>query len=130
MTEIPADHLDLLERPIFAQLGTIRPDGYVQVNPMWFEYDGQNIRFTHTNTRAKFRNLQANPTMTLAITDPENPLRYIELRGRLTDVIDDPTGSFYQELGRRYGDENTPAPADKAERVILVMTVEDVGGVR
>lgn len=130
MPEIPADHLDLLERPIFAQLGTIRPDGYVQVNPMWFEYDGQFIRFTHTRTRAKFRNLQMNPAMTLAITDPTNPQRYIELRGRLTDVIADETGSFYQDLGRRYGNENTSAPPDKAERVILVMTIDAVGGVR
>lgn len=130
MPEIPADHLDLLERPIFAQLGTIRPDGYVQVNPMWFEYDGENIRFTHTTTRAKFRNLKANSVMTLAITDPTNPQRYIELRGRLNEVIADPTGSFYQELGRRYGNENTAAPPDKADRVILVMTIDAVGGVR
>ncbi|WP_111721031.1 PPOX class F420-dependent oxidoreductase [Homoserinimonas sp. OAct 916] len=130
MSEIPADHLDLLERPIFAQLGTIRPDGYVQVNPMWFEYDGQNIRFTHTTTRSKFRNLKANPTMTLAITDPTDPMRYIELRGHLTEVIADPSSSFYQELGRRYGNESTAAPPDKAERVILVMTIDAVGRVR
>jgi hypothetical protein len=44
------DHLrPLLDRPLFGALGTIRPDDTVQVNPMWFEFDGDHVRFTHTN---------------------------------------------------------------------------------
>src|ERR687886_63061 len=102
---IPATHRPLLERPLFAALGTIRPDGTVQVNPMWFEYDGEHVRFTHTNKRRKFRNLQRN----------------LELRGRLVDVIDDPEGDFYVRLGRRYGNPDAEPPPDKADRVVLVM---------
>jgi len=123
-TTIPADLLDLLTEPHYASLGTIRPDGAVQVNPMWFEFDGERIRFTHTSKRAKFRNLQLNPAMTLMILDPADPFSYLEVRGSLIDVIDDPEGDFYVHLGRRYGDPETPAPDDKADRVILVMSVE------
>lgn len=123
-TTIPADLSDLLTEPHFASLGTIRPDGAVQVNPMWFEFDGETIRFTHTSKRAKFRNLQLNPAMTVMILDPANPFRYLEVRGRLVDVIADPDGAFYVRLGQRYGDPQTPAPADRADRVILVMSVE------
>jgi hypothetical protein len=47
----------LCDRPLFASLGTIRPDNTVKVNPMWFEYDGVYLRFTHTTYRGKFRNL-------------------------------------------------------------------------
>ena len=83
---IPASHRPLLDRPIFASLGTIRPDATVQVNPMWFEFDGEHLRFTHTNQRGKFRNLQHNPSMSLLLIDEEDPLRYLELRGRLVDV--------------------------------------------
>jgi len=43
--EVPASHRDLLERPLYGHLATIRPDGGVQVNPMWFAFDGQQIRF-------------------------------------------------------------------------------------
>lgn len=121
---IPADYAHLLDRPIFGHLGTIRPDDTVQVNPMWFDYDGEHLRFTHTRKRAKFRNLQHNPSMSLSLIDPENPLRYLELRGRLVDVVDDPTGAFYQHLGARYGNPDTPAPPDSADRVILVMSIE------
>lgn len=128
MTKIPA-HLEyLLEQPIYAALGTVRPDNSAQVNPMWFERVGDTIRFTHTTKRGKYRNLQHNPSMSLAIIDPANPLIYVELRGRLTEVISDPTGAFYVRLGKRYGNANQEAPADSADRVILVMSIDKAIG--
>jgi PPOX class probable F420-dependent enzyme len=128
MTEIPDDLIDLVQRPLFASLGTIRPDDTVQVNPMWFDYEDGTLRFTHTTKRAKFRNLQRNPAMTLLITDPDIPQRYLELRGRLTEVIPDEKADYFVHLGRRYGDPDTQPPPDKADRVILVMSVDRVSG--
>lgn len=122
--EIPADFIPLLTDPNYGSLGTIRPDDTVQVNPMWFEYDGESIRFTHTTKRAKFRNLQHNPSMSLSIMDPANPYRYLELRGRLAEVVPDPEGAFYVVLGKRYGNAGQEAPPDSADRVILVMAIE------
>jgi PPOX class probable F420-dependent enzyme len=119
---------ELLERPLFGALGTIRPDDTVQVNPMWFEYDGERVRFTHTNKRGKFRNLQRNPAMSLMLIDPDNPQSYVEARGRLVETVDDPEGDFYVRLGRRYGDPDTQPPPDKADRVVLVMSVDKLNG--
>src|ERR1700742_1511855 len=121
---IPPDLLPLLERPLFAALGTIRPDDTLQVNPMWFEYDGEHVRFTHTNKRGKFRILQSNPSMSLMLVDPDDPQRYVEVRGRLVEAIPDPEGDFFVRLSRRYGNEDPTAPPDKADRVVLVMSVE------
>lgn len=126
MTKIPAGYANLLEQPNIGHLATLRPDGRIQLNDMWYLFDGENIRFTHTSKRVKFHNLQLNPAMTLSITDPDNDYRYIELRGRLGEVIEDPTGAFYQQLDRRYGAENPPTPPDAADRVILVMAIEVV----
>lgn len=128
MTKIPA-HLEyLLDQPIYAVLGTIRPDDTVQVNPMWFERVGDEIHFTHTTKRGKFRNLQHNPSMSLAIIDPADPLVYIELRGALRAVIEDPSGAFYVRLGTRYGNAAQQPPADSADRVILVMSIDKALG--
>jgi PPOX class probable F420-dependent enzyme len=124
---IPPDLAPLLERPLFASLGTIRPDDTVQVNPMWFVHDGDQLLFTHTTKRAKFRNLQRNPSMSLMIFDPDDPQVYVELRGRLVDVIPDPEGELYVRLGRRYGNPDQQPPPDKADRVQLVMSIEKVG---
>ena len=121
---IPENYRRLLTEPFYGSLGTVRPDNTVQVSPMWFLYDGETIRFTHTTTRAKYRNLQSNPSMSLAVFDPEQQYRYIEVRGRLLEVIPDPTGAFYVVLGKRYGSADQQPPADSADRVILVMSIE------
>lgn len=123
---IPAEYAPLLEQPNYGHLGTIRPDDTVQVNPMWFlwERDTDTIRFTHTTKRAKYRNLQHNPSMSLSVIDPENPFRYIEVRGTLVAVEPDPTGAFYVVLGKRYGNPGQTPPPDSADRVVLVMQVE------
>lgn len=128
MAEIPDSLLPLLIEPNYGSLATARPDGVPQVNPMWFLYDSESntIRFTHTNKRAKFRNLQRNPAMAMCVIDPDNPYRFIEVRGRLIEVVPDPEGAFYPVLGARYGNPDTPVPPDAADRVILVMSVDHV----
>ncbi|KZE42177.1 MULTISPECIES: PPOX class F420-dependent oxidoreductase [unclassified Microbacterium] len=125
---IPDALRDLLENPNYGALGTVRPDGTVQVNPMWFEFDGEHVLFTHTTTRQKYRNLQANPSMSFMVFDPDQPYRYIEVRGRLVDEVPDPEGAFYVRLGQRYGNAGQQPPPDRANRVILKMSVEKVGG--
>jgi PPOX class probable F420-dependent enzyme len=125
---LPAGRRHLLEKPLYGHLGTIRPDDTVQVNPMWFEFDGEHVRFTHTTKRQKYRNLQHNPAMALSIVDPDNPVRYIEVAGRLVETLPDPEGAFYVRLQNRYGDPSTTPPPDKADRVVLVMSIERATG--
>jgi PPOX class probable F420-dependent enzyme len=121
---IPAHLIDLLEEPNIGTLGTIRPDGTVQVNPMWFEFDGETIRFSHTTYRQKYRNLKHNPSMSLSVFNLQDPYRYLEVRGRLVEEIPDPEGAFHVRLGKRYGNAKQEPPADSADRVILVMSIE------
>jgi PPOX class probable F420-dependent enzyme len=121
---IPADYIHLVENPNYGHLGTIRPDDTAQVNPMWYLFDGETIRFTHTTKRGKYRNLQHNPSMSLAISDPDDPVRYLELRGSLQQVIPDPEGAFYVVLGKRYGNAEQQPPRDSPDRVILVMSID------
>ncbi len=128
MATIPDSLVHLLLDPNFGSLATVRPDGSPQVNPMWFLYDAETntIRFTHTDKRAKFHNLQQNPAMAMCVLDPDDAYRFIEVRGRLVEVIPDPTGAFYPVLGARYGNPDTPVPPDAADRVILVMSIDHV----
>jgi PPOX class probable F420-dependent enzyme len=121
---IPADYRRLLEEPLYGHLGTIRPDDTVQVNPMWFEFDGEHVRFTHTTKRQKFRNLEHNPAYALSVIDPDNPFSYLEVAGTLVAVEPDPEGAFYVRLQNRYGNPSQTPPPDKANRVVLVMSIE------
>ena len=121
---IPPAFRPILDQPVLGHLGTIRPDDTVQVNPMWFEFDGEHVRFTHTTYRQKFRNLQHNDSFALSIIDPENPFHYLEVAGRVVEVVPDPEGAFYVRLQNRYGNDSTNPPRDKADRVILVGSIE------
>jgi PPOX class probable F420-dependent enzyme len=120
MAEIPDKARDLLERPIYASLGTTRPDGAPQVNPMWFLWDGELIWFTHTNYRQKFKNLATEPRVSISIFDPDNPYRYLEIRGVVDSIENDPEGQLYSSLSERYG--NGPVvPPDAKDRVKLAI---------
>jgi PPOX class probable F420-dependent enzyme len=116
--ELPASHADLLDKPMFAHLATVRPDGSPQTQVMWFVWDGERIRMTHTKTRQKYRNFQREPRVALSIADQANPYRFLEVRGTVEKIDDDDAeASFYQSLQRRYG-RSYPIP-DAAVRVVL-----------
>jgi PPOX class probable F420-dependent enzyme len=119
--QVPESHRDLLQRPLIAHLATVRPSGEPQTNPMWFGWDGERIRLTHTRTRQKFRNLQAEPRVALSVTDPADAQRYLEVRGVVEAIEDDAGGRFYRQLRGRYGvDPDAPMP-DADVRVVLVI---------
>ena len=125
MTTIPASHADLLERPLYCHLATVSPGGRPQSNPMWFVWDGTHLRFTHTDTRRKYQQLQANPHLAISVIDPDNFARYIEVRATVEAIEPDPTGAQYAALSTRYGRDGK-APADAATRVVSIARPDHV----
>ena len=101
-SELPESHRDLLERPLFAHLATLRPDGSPQSSVMWFAWDGERARFSHTRNRQKYRNLENDPRVSFHVQDPDNPYRTLEVRGRVESMVPDPEAVFYQSLQKRY----------------------------
>ncbi|CAL9570209.1 PPOX class F420-dependent oxidoreductase [Saccharothrix sp. NPDC042600] len=118
MSVIPASHRDLLERPLYTHLATIRPDGRPQVNPMWFAWDGEHVLFTSTTFRKKHRNVALHPEVALSVNDPERPTRYLEVRGVVERIEDDSQGRFFIEMAARYGIRLDGPPRDAPWRVI------------
>src|SRR2546421_6038721 len=120
--EPPETHADLLERPLFAHYATVRADGAPQVNPMWFLWDPERgvIKMTHTKTRHNYRNVRREPRVALSIVDPDDPYRYLQVRGVVESIEDDPTGSLHEVLQRLYKGTVGEVP-DRANRVILTI---------
>lgn len=116
---IPDTHRDLLERPLFTHLATIRPDGTPQVNPMWSLWDGGLLWFTTTTIRRKYRNISAHPEVAASINDPQQPYRYLELRGVVERVDPDPTAKFFDRLAARYGLDYERPLSDAAHRIAI-----------
>ena len=101
---------------MLVNLGTVRPDGAPQVNPMWFVFDGEFIWFTHTNARQKYKNFAHEPRVSISILDPENLYGYVEIRGVVDHIDDDPGAELYQRLSERYNGESGDARGRAAAR--------------
>ena len=103
MANIPDKYLDLLQRKkAFAIIATIMPDGSPQATPVWFDYTNGFVRVNTAKGRVKARNLKQGAAVALAIVDPDNPYRYIQIRGRVRRVTEDGAAQHIDSLAKKY----------------------------
>jgi PPOX class probable F420-dependent enzyme len=103
MTDIPAGFLDLLTQKIpLANLATTQPDGSPQVTPVWFDYTNGVIRVNTAKGRVKARNLTQGVKVAMAIVDPDNAYRYIQIRGLVTKVTEQGADEHIDSLAKKY----------------------------
>jgi PPOX class probable F420-dependent enzyme len=107
MATIPDAYLDLLtQKKAFADLATLMPDGTPQVTPVWFDYTGGVIRVNSAKGRTKVRNMKEGAPVALSIVDPENPYRYLQVRGKVTRVIEEGASAHIDSLAKKYLDKD------------------------
>jgi len=128
MAVIPENFLDLLqEKKAFAHLATVRPDGSPQVTPVWFDYTGGMIRVNTAKGRVKARNMREGAPVALSIMDPDNPYRYIQIRGRVKRVVEAGADQHIDSLAKKYLDKDTyPFRQPGEQRVIIRVEPEHV----
>jgi PPOX class probable F420-dependent enzyme len=118
-TMVPDTHADLLTKPAFAHFATVGTDGAPQVTPMWFEWDGHDLLFSTLKTRRKYANARRDPRVTISITDPDNPYRYLQITGEAA-LEDDVEAELIAGLVRKYlGDGIYPWDEQGADRVTI-----------
>jgi PPOX class probable F420-dependent enzyme len=117
---IPKSHLDIVEQEYLAMVSTIRhQDGLISTNPVSIDWDGEFVRFSTLKKRVKYKNLLANPQITLCITSSSDTTRYIEIRGT-AELTDDPQAAFQRAMWKRFtGEDEFPYDPPGAERVIV-----------
>ena len=126
-TTIPTTHQDLLQKPAFANLATLNPDGSPQVTPVWFEYDGQHIVVNTARGRVKDRNLTHEPRVALSIMDPANPYRYLGIQGRVTEMTENGADAGIDRLAKKYlGKDKYPWRGPNEVRVLVKITPDKV----
>jgi PPOX class probable F420-dependent enzyme len=103
MATIPDSFSDLLQqKKAFAHLATIMPDGTPQVTPVWFDYQDGTIRVNTAKGRVKARNMKEGAPVALAIMDPDNPYRHIQVRGRVRRMTEQGADSHINALAKKY----------------------------
>jgi PPOX class probable F420-dependent enzyme len=99
---IPQQYLDLFDKKAFAHLATIMVDGRPQVTPVWCDFDGTSVRINSAKGRIKDRNMRRDPRVTLAIQDPDNPYRYLEIRGHVVEITEEGADAHIDSLAKKY----------------------------
>jgi PPOX class probable F420-dependent enzyme len=124
------NYLDLLEqKKAFAGLATVMPDGTPQVTPVWFDYHGGRVRVNTAKGRVKARNLKPGAAVALSIMDPDNPYRYLQIRGRVASATETGADAHIDSLAKKYlGKDQYPFRQPGEVRVMYEIEPVSVSG--
>jgi PPOX class probable F420-dependent enzyme len=129
MINIPATHLDLLsdEKKALVYLATIMADGSPQVTPVWFNTNGEAILINSALGRVKDKNMRKTPKVALVIADPQNPYRYIQIRGTVIEFIFEGAEEHIDTLNLKYnGTPTYPYHSPDQKRVIYKISPDKI----
>jgi PPOX class probable F420-dependent enzyme len=111
---------DLMESTALVHVATVGPKGEPQNNPVWFGWDGDYIKSSQTKARQKYRNVHREPRLALSLVDPANPYRYLEIRGEVVHIEEDPENDFINTMAKKYmGVDVYPMHQPGDERVFV-----------
>ena len=126
MTNIPESHRYLLndETKAFAFLATVMPNDSPQVTPVWFNVDGDFILVNSAKGRVKDRNMRSKGEVALAIADPKNPYRYMQIRGVVLEITEEGGRDHINQLNFKYhGSTSYGGPANETRVIYRIRPV-------
>jgi PPOX class probable F420-dependent enzyme len=129
MPEIPSKYRDLFDKRAFANLATLMPDGRPQVTPVWVDFDGGYILINSAKGRQKDKNMRRDPRVSLAIQDPDDPYRYVEIRGAVVEVTEQGADAHIDKMAKKYlGKDKYPFRTPTEVRVLYKIRPDHVQG--
>ena len=129
---VPEKYHDLLleDKKSFANLSTIMPDQSPQVTPVWFDVDQDYVWINSAKGRVKDQNMRERPDVALAILDPDDPYRYIQIRGEVVEITTEGAREHINKLSKKYlGKDKYPGPPGET-RVIYKIRPTSIHGNR
>jgi PPOX class probable F420-dependent enzyme len=94
---------------------------------VWVDFDGTHVRINTARGRIKAGNLQANPRVALSILDPQNPYRYVQVRGRVVEMTEQGADAHIDALAKKYlGQDTYPYRRAGEVRVMVKIAPERV----
>ena len=123
---IPDNFQDILASTTVAHVATLGPHGEPQSTPVWFMWDGQQLKFSQTTTRQKYRNLRRDPRIAVSLVDPQTLNRSLEIRG-VARLEEDQDFSFADALAKKYlGLDKFPYRQPDEKRIVVIVAPEHV----
>jgi PPOX class probable F420-dependent enzyme len=129
MDENLSKYRDIFDKKTFCYVATVGKDGTPQVTPVWCEFDGTHIVFNTARGRVKDKNLVKNPRVSVAAADPDNPYRYVQVRGRVAEITEQGADAHIDKMAKKYiGQDRYPWKKPDEVRMIVKILPERVQG--
>ena len=126
-TSFPEKYRDLFQKKAFGAFTTLMPDGSPQTTPVWVDYDRDEILVNSAVGRLKDRNVRRDPRVALAVIDPDNPYRYVEVRGSVREITQNGADAHIDAMARKYlGQDKYPYRQPGEQRVLYRISIEKV----
>jgi PPOX class probable F420-dependent enzyme len=130
LVELTAGQRRLLEEPNLAHLVTMMKDGSPQSTPLWVDYEDGYVYVNTAEGRQKAVNMHRDPRVTLSVVDRASMGRYVEVRGRVVEMIHEGAYDHLTKLAEKYFGPGTKNPSPPGEvRVICKIEPLRVQGV-
>ena len=121
--KLPDDLVALLRKPSIGFIATSMTDGSPQVTQVWLDTDGEQVIINSVKTHLKVRNIERDPRVAVAISDPDDPSSYYQVRGRVVRMTTDGGAEHIEMLSHKY--QGTPYPwYGGREQVRVILTIE------
>ena len=121
---IPEKYRDLFDKKAFGSFTTLMPDGGPQTTPVWVDHRDGLVWINSAKGRQKDKNVRRDPRVALAVIDPDNPYRYVEVRGRVTEITEDGADAHIDAMAKKYlGKGKYPYGQPGEERVIYKIEI-------
>jgi PPOX class probable F420-dependent enzyme len=122
MTELSAEVRPFFERPNYAHVATLLPDGAPHSVPVWIGLEGEQIAFLTGPRSRKARNLEHDPRVAISVTDHEQPFAMAQVRGRVGERLEgDQAWTVIDRISEKYTGEPYPIRSD---RVVFLVEPE------
>jgi PPOX class probable F420-dependent enzyme len=128
MKNFPEEFNDLIdpETRALGILGTLMADGSPQVTPVWFDVEGETFRINTARGRTKDRNMSARPQVVLTILDPNDPYRFLQVRGKIVRSSEEGAREHINQLSQSYMGKALFPGTDGQIRVIYYLQPENL----
>ena len=118
-SKIPDQYMDLFQKKAFANFATLMPDGSPQVTPVWVDFDGTHVLVNSARGRQKDKNVKKNGNVALAIIDPDNPYRYLQIMGKVDEITEQGADAHIDKMAKKYmGKDSYPYRNPQETRVV------------
>jgi len=121
----PQNYMDLFQKKAFGSFTTLMPDGSPQTTPVWVDYQNGEVWVNSALGRQKDRNVRRDPRVAITVIDPENPYRYVEVRGKVKEITESGADQHIDKMAKKYlGQDKYPGRQPGEKRVLYKIGVE------